>query len=146
MAQKVEAPAARSGRKGGSFKTRVVVRKVGPLSVLKLSLIFYACVALVILLALVMLYGIVSAAGVIDSFASLAGGVGLGNCRDERVRGEIQEMCTFAVNGGWLFARAALIAGGLVVVWSVINVFVAFLYNLISDVVGGLELTLSDKR
>ena len=30
-------------------------------------------------------------------------------------------------------------------VWSVINVFVAFLYNLISDIVGGVEVTLAEK-
>ena len=32
------------------------------------------------------------------------------------------------------------------VVWSVINVFIAFLYNLISDIVGGIEVTLAEKR
>ena len=30
-------------------------------------------------------------------------------------------------------------------VWSVINVFVAFLYNLISDIVGGIDVTLAEK-
>ena len=33
-----------------------------------------------------------------------------------------------------------------VVLWSTINVFVTFLYNLISDVVGGIEITLGEKR
>ena len=43
---------------------------------------------------------------------------------------------------GWL-----LLAGlGNVVIWSLVNVFVAFLYNLISDVVGGIEVTLAQKR
>ena len=34
----------------------------------------------------------------------------------------------------------------MVVVWSLINVFVAFLYNLISDLVGGIEITLAERR
>jgi hypothetical protein len=34
----------------------------------------------------------------------------------------------------------------LTLVWSLINVLVAFLYNLISDVVGGIEVTLAEKR
>jgi hypothetical protein len=34
----------------------------------------------------------------------------------------------------------------MVVVWSLINVFVVFLYNLISDVIGGIEVTLSERR
>ena len=43
---------------------------------------------------------------------------------------------------GWL-----LLAGlGNVIIWSLVNVFVAFLYNLISDVVGGIEVTLAQKR
>jgi hypothetical protein len=31
-----------------------------------------------------------------------------------------------------------------VVLWSGINVFMSFLYNLISDLVGGLRVTLAD--
>ena len=30
-------------------------------------------------------------------------------------------------------------------VWSLVNLFVAFLYNLISDIVGGIEVTLAQK-
>jgi hypothetical protein len=32
------------------------------------------------------------------------------------------------------------------VIWSLVNVFVAFIYNLISDVVGGIEVTLGDPQ
>ncbi len=31
-------------------------------------------------------------------------------------------------------------------IWSCINVFVAVMYNLISDIVGGVEVTLADRR
>jgi hypothetical protein len=34
----------------------------------------------------------------------------------------------------------------MVVVAAILNLIVTFLYNLISDVVGGLEVTLSEKR
>jgi hypothetical protein len=34
----------------------------------------------------------------------------------------------------------------MVVVASLINVIAAFLYNLISDMIGGLEVTLAEKR
>ena len=42
----------------------------------------------------------------------------------------------------WLF-----VAGCIgVAVWAVINVFIAVMYNLISDIVGGIEVTLADRR
>ena len=34
----------------------------------------------------------------------------------------------------------------MVVLWSLINVFVVVLYNLISDIVGGVEVTLAERR
>lgn len=33
-----------------------------------------------------------------------------------------------------------------VVIWSAVNVFVAFLYNLVSDLVGGVEVTMSERE
>src|SRR6266545_354314 len=68
-------------------QTRVVLRKVGPWSVFKFSLLFYLCVMTVILLGLFM-----------------------------------------------------------VVIWSLINVFIALLYNLIAEVIGGIEVTLAERH
>jgi hypothetical protein len=113
-------------------QTRVVVRKVGPWSVLKFSLLFYFCVMLVILLALGMLYSVLSAIGALESVTKLAR--------------EVLSDKTFEIHGDWIFARLTLIGIAMVVLWSLINVFVAFLYNLISDVVGGIEVTLAERR
>ena len=55
----LESPAPGSRR--ASRRTRVVVRKVGPLSVLKFSLIFYFCVMLIVYLALLIIYIVLSA-------------------------------------------------------------------------------------
>ena len=54
-------------------RTRVVVRKIGPLSVLKFSLLFYLCVMLIVLFAMVIVYGVLSAAGAIDSLETVLG-------------------------------------------------------------------------
>jgi hypothetical protein len=115
-----------------SGQARVVVRKLGPWSVLKLSFLFYLCVMVVILGAMMILYGIVSAIGVLDSLTDL-----------------IQDLFadpTFEIHGDWLFTRGLAIGLGLVVLWTLINVFVVFLYNLLSDIVGGIEVTLSERR
>jgi len=34
----------------------------------------------------------------------------------------------------------------MVLIWSLINLFIAFLYNLISDVIGGIEVTLAERH
>ena len=49
------------------------------------------------------------------------------------------------IDGGVLFTYIFLAGCVLVVVWSLITVFIAFLYNLISDIVGGIEITLADR-
>lgn len=124
----------------GARRTRVVVRRVGPLSVLKFSLIFYFCVMLIVFFALAIIYAVLSAAGAMEEIGKLLGyffGTGETGTRDPK---------PIAINGGAVFTW--LFIGGLVftVVWSVINVFVAFLYNLISDLVGGVEVTLTERR
>jgi Transmembrane domain of unknown function (DUF3566) len=113
-------------------QTRVVIRKVGPWSVFKFSVLFYFCIMLVILLALGMLYSVLGAVGALDSVTKLGR--------------ELFSDKTFTIHGDWIFERLAMIGVAMVFVWSLINVFVAFLYNLISDVVGGVEVTLAERR
>jgi hypothetical protein len=126
------APAARSPRNAQRRNARVVIRKVGPWSVFKMSLIFYFCVMIVILGAGVILYGMLGAIGALDSTTRL-------------IRDLFADQ-TFVINGQWLFSRGLAIGLGMVLVWSLINVFIAFLYNLISDLIGGIEVTLAERR
>lgn len=124
--------AAGGATAAGRRHARVVIRKVGPWSVFKVSLIFYACLMLVVLGAGVILYAMLGAIGALDSTTRL-------------VRDLFSDQ-TFEINGRWLFTRALGIGLLMVVVWSLINVFVAFLYNLIADLVGGIEVTLAERR
>lgn len=119
-------------RRPRSRQARVIIRKVGPWSVLKFSLLFYICIMVVILGAFVILYAVLGAVGAIENVEMLVGKL----FSDE----------TFRIHGDWLFTRAVTIGIAMVVLWTLINVFVAFLYNLISDIVGGIEVTLSERR
>ena len=120
-------------------RTRVIVRKVGPLSVMKFSLLFYLCLMLIVLFAMVIVYGILSAAGAIESLEKVLGyvfGTGTtstGGAEPIEIDGRV--VFTWALVGGLIF----------VVIWSVLNVFVAMLYNLISDIIGGVEVTLAER-
>ncbi|HKI29021.1 MAG TPA: DUF3566 domain-containing protein [Actinomycetota bacterium] len=115
-----------------SRQARVVLRKVDPWSVLKISFVFYLCMMVVILGALMILYGILGAMGVLDTATEFLVNLGFGD--------------DFQIHGNWLFSRGLAIGLVLVVLWTLINVFIVFLYNLLSDVVGGIEVTLSERR
>jgi len=110
----------------------VVIRKVGPWSVLKISFLFYLCVMAVIGGALVILYGVLGAIGALESL--------------QRLIRDLFADQSFEIDGNWLFTRGLAIGLGMVLLWTLINVFVAFLYNLLSDIVGGVEVTLSERR
>jgi hypothetical protein len=118
-------------------RTRVVVRKVQPWSVLKFSLLFYFCLMLVVMFALLILYWIMGLTGVLDSLGRILQNAGFG---PQPGKG------TFQFNGPWMFERLFLIGLVGVVVWSLVNLLVAVLYNLVSDVVGGVSVTLTEKR
>ncbi len=113
-------------------QARVVLRKLGPWSVLKLSILFYLCVMVVIVGAFVILYAVLDAIGALDSVTRL-------------IRDLFADQ-TFEIHADWLLTRGVLIGLAMVVLWSLINLFVVFLYNLLSDIVGGVEVTLSERR
>lgn len=119
----------RDGR-GDGRRVRVVVRRLEPWSVLKFSLLFYFCVMLIFLFALFLLYWVLSVTGVITSF--------------EKTLGSLMAVKRFQIDGVWVFSR--LFAVGLlgVVLWSLVNLFVALLYNLVADVVGGVRVLFSE--
>ena len=115
-----------------SRQAKVVLRKVGPWSVLKISFLFYLCVMVVIIGAMMILYTILGAIGALDSLTRL-------------IRDLFADQ-SFEIHGGWLFTRGLSIGLVLVVLWTLINVFIVLMYNLLSDIVGGIEVTLSERR
>src|SRR5215207_3889527 len=58
-------------RRARSRQARVVIRKVAPWSVLKVSFLFYVCIMVVILGALIILYGVLGAVGAIQNVEDL---------------------------------------------------------------------------
>jgi transmembrane protein DUF3566 len=127
-------------RSGRGKRTRVEVRKVGPWSVLKFSLLFYFCLMLIIWVALVIIYLVLSAAGAIDALARILGEIFANGPTSTRGATPIP------IDGVKVFTYLFLAGCVFTVIWSLVNVFVAFIYNLISDVVGGIEVTLGDPQ
>lgn len=117
----------------------MVIRRLGPWSVLRFSLFFYFCVWLIVFLALVIIYMLMSAVGAVDSIERLLGY--LFTTGQQSTRGPQPIEIDEGVVGLTTFFGGCV----LTLVWSLINLLVAFLYNLISDVVGGIEVTLAER-
>jgi len=131
----------------GARRTRVEIRRMSPFSVLKFSLIFYFCVFLVIYLAIAIIWAILSASGVVDSFEQLLGTVFPSpGAFTEAGKLSTRGAPPLEIDTGKLFTWIFIAGCAGVAIWSFINVFIAVMYNLISDIVGGVEVTLADRR
>jgi hypothetical protein len=130
---------ARPMRRANSRRTRVTVRRFGLFSVFKFALIFSFCAMVVVWLALLLIYFMLSAAGVTDTVAYWIGCVvntdnGTKNC----VAAGIDGVKLFT----WLFGAGIVMA----IAASLLGTFIALIYNLIADIVGGVEVVLAEKR
>lgn len=111
---------------------RRVIRRVDPWTVLRFSLVFYLCMLVVWLVAGALLWLAASITGLIDNL--------------ERFVTDLFFLEYFQIRGGVVLLSAFV--GGLVLVLlgTGINVIMAVVYNLTSDVTGGVEVTVLDKE
>jgi hypothetical protein len=113
-------------------KVKRIVRHIDPWSVLKLSLLFYACLFVVFMVAGTLLWNLAGAAGTISSIESFIKDLGA--------------FKTFSFSGGTIF-RASFLAGLiLVIAGSGLNVLLTVLFNLISDLVGGIRISVIEEE
>lgn len=132
-----------TGKSGpGPRRIRVQVRKVNPWSILKISLIFYACLLVVVLVGVAILFMILDAIGVLEPVESFIGDFGFGTTVGQRGEAE----AVFEIDFGWVMRTLFLIGAISFVLWSAFTMFMALLYNLIADLVGGVEMTLVERR
>jgi hypothetical protein len=124
-----------AARPTGGRKARLVVKRIDPWSTLKFAFVYSLAGMVVLLVAAIALYGIVDAMGVIESMRSFL----------EEIEG---------TDGGsiadWLgFGRVltvALILGAVnVILFTAFATLTAFIYNVCTDLVGGVEVTLADR-
>jgi hypothetical protein len=120
-------------------RTKVTVRHVGVASVLKFSLIFYLCLMLVLWLALLIIFLVLQSGGVMDTLAER-----LGELTGRQVGTKGYEPVD--IDGTTLFTVLFFLGLAWTVVMAGINMFLAVIYNLISDIVGGVDVTLAEQR
>ena len=130
-------------------RVRRVIRKVDPWTVLRFSVLFYLSILLVVLVAGFALWEVASATGVRDNAENFVGElVGAGPATD--AAGAAQSTANsqnnnYRFRGGRILEASALGGLVLVVVGTGANVLLVVLYNLISDVVGGVEVTVLEE-
>ncbi len=113
-------------------RVRRLVRHIEPWSVLKVSLILYFCVWVIMLFVGVTLWNLAESSGLVSNI--------------ENFVVELFALESFTINADQIFRIAAV--GGLVMVvaGSGLTVLVAVLFNLISDVTGGVRLTVVEEE
>ena len=112
-------------------RVRLVVRRVEPWTVLKFSVLLFATLYLVILVAGLVLWAAATATGLRENI--------------EKFIGDLIASDDFRILGGTMF-RASVVGGlMLVVLGTGANVLLAVLYNLISDVVGGIIVVFEER-
>jgi hypothetical protein len=126
-----------AARKRGR-RARLTLKRIDPWTTLKFSFVYGVAGMVVLIVAVVVLYGVVDAMGVIGSLRSFLGDVSSnGN------------------NGGgladWLsFDRVLLLSFvvGLinVVLFTAFATLTAFIYHVCTDIVGGVEVTLAERN
>ncbi len=106
-------------------RTRRVVRRIDVWTVLKMSLLFYLCVFLVFMIAGIVLWNIAEYFNVITSV--------------EKFIRSLFDLQQFTFRPSVVLQSSVLGGGVLVLLGTGTNVLGALLYNLISDVVGGVQ-------
>lgn len=121
-------------RRRGRIAPRRVKRKlqhIDPLSILKISLIYYTIFLIVWLAMVAVFYSFIEGLGFFD----LLDDVGEGFAVWDNVN------ITLGLVEKWAF----IIGLTFVVLGSLLNLLLAFLYNVISDLVGGIEVTFLER-
>lgn len=114
------------------IRRKLTLKRVDPWSVLKFGFVVNLALLLVLLLGAWILWIVIGRLGLVDQFCGSVGEIVL----------DLQEC---SLNGGNLFQTLLFLGLLGVVVQTGILVFGAFLYNLISDLTGGLTFTFLDE-
>ncbi len=109
---------------------RQTINRVDLWSVLKVAVCFYICSMAVLMVALVALWVIGDAAGVIGNV--------------ERFLGDLLQTKDFTFLDGEILRGALLVSAVVVVLLIVVTVIAAAFYNLFAEIFGGIELTITE--
>jgi hypothetical protein len=107
-------------------KVQRVVRRVEPWSVLKLSAVFFFCTWLIVTVAGLVLWRVAEATGTVGNVESFLA--------------ELSSSESFTIDGGQILRASAIIGLVLVVAGTAMTMLLTIMFNLISELTGGIRL------
>jgi hypothetical protein len=129
------APAAGPGK---PRRARLVLARVDPWSVMKLSFLLSIAIAIVVFVAILVLWSVLDSMGVFDSVGSTVESVTRSSDNAQGIN------ILDYVGLSRVLGVTALLAGVNVVLMTALGTLGAFLYNLAASLVGGLHVTLTE--
>ncbi len=128
-------PPGTSARNSMARRARLKVSHLGPLSVMRISLTFALCMFIVLLVAVAALWAVLDTSGVFKSIANAA------NTLTDKSNAGINNWLTFSR----VMLITVVIGAANVIAFTLLSTIGALLYNLCSDFVGGVEVTLVER-
>ena len=116
-------------------RTSLQLQRLDPWSVLKLSLVLSVAGFLVWLVAVGVLYGVLAGMGVWDQ---------INGTYSDLTSGSNTQMSTELISGGRVFGLAMVIGLVNIVLMTALATVGSLIYNVAADLVGGIEITLSE--
>jgi len=122
----------------GPRRARLAIKRIDPWSVMKFSFAVSLVLFLVVIVATSVLYLALNAMGVFESINGSLGEIVTSS-------GGTQAASTFKITAGGVIGTSALIGAVNVVLFTALATLAAFIYNVCSDLVGGIEVTLAER-
>ena len=108
-----------------------VIRDIDPWSVFKVGLVFHLVLYFVVLISLVLLWNVAQSTGTIENIENFMESFGWE---------------TFSFEGGALFKNLSIFGLFMVILFTGFWVLIATIFNLITDLVGGIRVTVLEEE
>ena len=112
-------------------RVRRIVRHVDPWSVLKLALVFFVCVWVLFMVAVVIVWSIAQSSGTVERVESFVNDLGITGWK---------------LNGTFVFRQYGLFGLVMVFACTTATVVSTIIFNLISDLVGGVWISVIEEE
>ena len=122
----------------GPRRARLAVKKVDPWSVLKFTFVYSLALVIVVVVAVGILYLVLDTMGVFDSIDT--------TLQQFTSSSDAPKRLTDVLSFGRVVGGAAVLGAVNVVLLTALATLGAWIYNLCSDLVGGIEVTLTERN